>query len=973
MRFTEHARRASGAAALVLMAALPMHAQMSIGVYAGLVSGSVCSSSTTDQIGSIGNLCPAAQAKLNAPRTVYIDPNTGNVFIADYGDSEMREVYQSGSNELARLVAAYNNSAVVSSGSVVAGDIYNGCGAYSGSFTSISTAGGSCGNTKLTPAGIGMDSGGNLVEDEGGARMRVIYTGGTAITTLINDTLGQAGTVSAKSGYEYVLMYGEANAYYGDGGNALAALVSSAKGVWIDSNENIYIADYGNHAIRKITGSTGIISTIAGTGCTQATVSAYVTVGTLTNTVPNTVSAAGGCTSGAATSGVPALSANLNHPYDVVMDANGNLYIADYGNAVVRAIYEGSGSIPGVSSPQLGYIYTVAGGGTTTSSGSAATATQFSSVSGLGFDASGNLYIADAVANQIWEVTKSTQIATVIAGGGTTITEATCSTDGYGDGCVATQAVLNGPMGRIAVDSSSHLYFAENGNNFVRVLKPYAQGTTSQTVNFPAPTTPVNYSATPITVSATASSGLPVSFTVSGPATISGTTITLTGTGTVTVTASQAGNAVYAAAQAQRTIQVVANALTVSATGTFSRIFGTANPNYGFTVTGFIGGDTQGSVITGAPVITTTATPKSAAGTYPITIAQGTLAANSSNSYVFAMNASQSLTVTGGAAQSIIFPPLANYPNNSNVYLPLAAYTTSGLPVSYAVTSGPASISGTNLVVTGTGTVTVQATQAGNTSFAAATPVSQSFSAQATNCSVFDNSYFQGKPSVVDQVLTRSDVVYSNKIWTSGNNTASGELTLPTRASFDALMSSGSYNDAGPLVLDIEEIGLQTQAAETVLQTIAQWAHQDKPGRIVGFYGYNVFDAVTTSSSNFSLAQQLAQYVDAFFPEAYTNYADYKETSWLTQEQTRIANARAIGPGKPVYPYIWPIYYANTLDQNNNNIGGTYVDSTYWNYELTNLYPLTDGVVIWSSSSNVWSDATGWWEVTTAYVTNSCP
>jgi len=974
----EHRRRAGLCAALLLAAATAAHTQMSIGIFAGMPSsGTVCGSSTTDKGGSgsiiIGNLCPANQAKLNGPRTVYVDSATGNFFIADYTDNELREVYESGTNELGRLVAAYNNSAVVNSSSVVAGDIYNGCGAYSGTFTSISTSGGSCGNTKLSPTGVGLDAGGNIIESEGN-RVRLAYIAGTAATTLINNTLGLIGTVSPKNGYEYPIIYSSLNGYYGDGGPAIAALTYNARGVWVDASENVYIADTGSNAIRKITGSTGIITTIAGTGCTQGTVT-YQTVGSM-GSIPLAVTTAGGCTAAVTGDGGPAASANLSAPYDVAMDTSGNLYIADYGNARVRAIYEGSGSIPGVSSPQLGYIYSVAGGGTNTTGGVAATSVQFSSVSGIGFDASGNLYVADALANQIWKIATGTRIATIIAGGGTTRTQATCSTDGYGDGCVATQAVLNAPQGRIAVDASSSLYFTDASNNMVRVLKPYTQGSTAQSITFPAPSSPVAYNSTPIVLSASAGSGLPVTLNVTGPATLAGTTLTLTGTGTVTITATQAGNAIYATAtQVQRTIVVVANGLTVSASGTFSRIFGTANPSYGFSVTGFITPDTQASVVSGVPVITTTATPKSPAGSYPITLTAGTLAtSNTSNSYTFVMNAGQTLAVTGSAAQSINFPPLANYSKSSNIYFPLAAYATSGLPVAYTVNSGPATVIGTNLYVTGTGAVSVTASQVGNTSFAAATPVTRTFNAAATNCNVFDNSYFQGKPSVVDTVLTRSDVVYSSKIWTGGTNTATGELTLPTRASFDTLMASSSYGDAGPLVLDIEEIGLQSQAAETVLQTIAQWAHQDRPGRIIGFYGYNVFDAVTTASSNFSLAQQLAQYVDAFFPEAYTNYADYQETSWLAQEQTRIANARAIGPGKPIYPYIWPIYYGSTLlDQSGTNIAGTYVDSTYWNYELTNLYPISDGVVVWSSSSNVWSDTTGWWEVTQTYVTNSCP
>ena len=473
------------------------YASTAVGLPAATPALTVCGSSTTDSVGSIGNLCPPTQAKLSSPRAVYIDPNTGNIFISDYTDDQIREIYMSGANELQRLVNGYNNLKVVSTTSVVPGYIYNACGAYSGVFTSISTSGGSCGNTKLTPVGLGMDPAGNLIEDEGGARMRVVYSTGTALANLINNTLGQAGGVTPKSGYQYVLMYGESNAYYGDGGNALAALVSSAKGLWVDANENIYIADYGNNAIREINGTTGIITTIAGAGscsnnvctctagttcapnttCSLGTVGTYVTVGTLTNIVPNAMATTGGCAKGAP-SGTPgpALSSNLSNPYDVMMDANGNIYIADYGNAQVRAIYEGKGSIPGVTTPQLGYIYTVAGGGTLTTGGPALQV-KFSSVSGIGFDAAGNLYIGDYLGGKIWEVDAKTQIAVIVAGGGTGVQGAACSTTfaggptrtyANGDGCLGTLATLGTPYGRISFDASGNMYVADYTANVVR-------------------------------------------------------------------------------------------------------------------------------------------------------------------------------------------------------------------------------------------------------------------------------------------------------------------------------------------------------------------------------------------------------------------------------------------------------------------------------------------------------------------------
>jgi hypothetical protein len=161
--------------------------------------------------------------------------------------------------------------------------------------------------------------------------------------------------------------------------------------------------------------------------------------------------------------------------------------------------------------------------------------------------------------------------------------------------------------------------------------------------------------------------------------------------------------------------------LTVTPQST-SRNFGTANPAFTYAVTGFVNGDT-GAVLTGAPTLSTTATLNSPAGVYPITATQATLSAPSTYSFSFA---SASLTVNGGAAQTITFAALPPSIAVGFHQLTLTAHSTSGLPISYAV-SGPASISGSTLTLNGTGQVTVTASQSGNATFAPAANVVQSF------------------------------------------------------------------------------------------------------------------------------------------------------------------------------------------------------------------------------------------------------
>jgi hypothetical protein len=156
----------------------------------------------------------------------------------------------------------------------------------------------------------------------------------------------------------------------------------------------------------------------------------------------------------------------------------------------------------------------------------------------------------------------------------------------------------------------------------------------SQTITF-NPLTGQTYAVAPITLTATASSGLPVTFTVtSGPATVSGNVLTITGAGTVTVTADQVGSATYSAApSAPQTFTVNQAVLTVTANNA-SRNFGAPNPSFTASYSGFVNGETS-SVLNGSPSLTTTATINSPAGSYPIIAAQGTLsAANYSFSFV---------------------------------------------------------------------------------------------------------------------------------------------------------------------------------------------------------------------------------------------------------------------------------------------------------------------------------------------------
>lgn len=137
--------------------------------------------------------------------------------------------------------------------------------------------------------GVALDSAGNLyIADTVNNRIRKVMASTGIITTVAGN--GQAG-------------------FSGDGGLATAASLFGPFGVAVDSAGNLFIADMANNRIRKVSASTGIITTVAGTG-----------------------------QDGFSADNVPATSAALSLPYAVAIDANGNLLIADTGNHRIRAV-----------------------------------------------------------------------------------------------------------------------------------------------------------------------------------------------------------------------------------------------------------------------------------------------------------------------------------------------------------------------------------------------------------------------------------------------------------------------------------------------------------------------------------------------------------------------------------------------------------------------------------------------------------
>ncbi|MCZ6750920.1 MAG: hypothetical protein O7E51_03730 [Acidobacteria bacterium] len=335
---------------------------------------------------------PATSASLHNPSSVAAD-TAGNVYIADEFNQRIRKISSGGiittvagtgervfsgdgGQATSVSVASPKGVAVDAAGNFYIADTDNGrirkvtpdgiltTVAGGGEIFPGNGDGGPATSARLDSAvGVAVDTAGNLyIAERGSGRIRKVSFEGIITTVAGNGTFG----------------------FSGDGGPATSAQLDFPVDVAVDTAGNLYIADLGNHRIRKVSPG-GIITTVAGNGVDD-------------------FSGDGG----------PATSASLNEPSGVAVDAAGNLFINDRSNERIRKVNSS------------GIITTVAGGGGDSGDGGPATSANFGFPLDVAVDAAGNLYIADAGSDRIrkvlatgssFSVTPATLSFTATAGG----------------------------------------------------------------------------------------------------------------------------------------------------------------------------------------------------------------------------------------------------------------------------------------------------------------------------------------------------------------------------------------------------------------------------------------------------------------------------------------------------------------------------------------------------------------------------
>ena len=383
---------------------------------------------STGRVDGTGN-----QARFERPAGVAVDGD-GNVYVADYNNQLIRRVTRagvvttvagvggivgstdgSGYNLDPTLLRNPSGMTVTPAGVVYIADTGNNTIRMLTTAGVMTTLAGSPSSTGIadgastvarfySPSAVAADAAGNLyVADTGNHLVRKISGG--QVTTLAGGPLAP-GSVD---------------------GPSLSARFNSPSGIALDGAGALYVADYGNHTIRRI-GTDGVVSTFAGTAG-----------------VPGSADGIGA-------------AARFNFPRSLAVDGVGNIYVADSGNHLVRKI------------TPSGSVSTLAGSaGLVGSADGLGGAARFNGPTGLSVDAAGNVFVADTNNSTIRLVTSAGQVTTI---GGTAGSEGTA--DGTG-----AAARFNHPNG-LAVNAAGGVYIADTFNQTLRLgtLPGYTGGGT---------------------------------------------------------------------------------------------------------------------------------------------------------------------------------------------------------------------------------------------------------------------------------------------------------------------------------------------------------------------------------------------------------------------------------------------------------------------------------------------------------------
>ena len=623
--------------------------------------------------------------------------------------------------------------------------------------------------------------------------------------------------------------------FSGDGGDSTRAELDSPRGVAVDAQGNIFIADTRNNRIRRVDAITHLITTIAGTGtpsyrgdsgpATNAALAlplALALDGANHLFIADTgnqrirridlgtgliTTVAGNGAQGFSGDGAAAANAALNTPSGLAADSFGNLFIADTGNHRIREVNATS---------QV--ILTLSGAGT---AGYALTRPE-----GLSLNHSGGLLIADVATHRIYLLDVATGRLTVVAGQGTQAFT--------GDRGLATLAMLDSPAG-IAVAPSGLLAVADTGNQRVRQISPETGniitiaglgGLVSGVLTLAGPSTQSYGSATllatlssssiaqgAVTLLDATSAGTSAILTAPLAGGLVGLDLTSLSAGQHRLTATFAGDATEASAQsAAFALKVVPLPLTATMASPVT-LFGEPAPALTATLAGALPRDLPNLAV----AITSSATQRSPPGVYPIGVS---LVGSAAPNYILAPTAG-TLTVN----KAPVIASITSSPNGLNIEV---ASTTSGIPTGSVtvLTSAGTQLSSAPLNASGAAVLNAASLPSG--------------SYELTAIYSGDADFLAGRSSAATVVLGAPVVPADFTLASNGSSTQT--INSGETASFPFTLKTSGASLSGPITLAVA--GAPAFASATFDPGLIP------PGGTIGNFTLSVRTARATATSS---------------------------------------------------------------------------------------------------------------------------
>jgi hypothetical protein len=266
--------------------------------------------------------------------------------------------------------------------------------------------------------------------------------------------------------------------------------------------------------------------------------------------------------------------------------------------------------------------------------------------------------------------------------------------------------------------------------------------------------------------------------------------------------------------------------------------------------------------------------------------------------------------------------------------------------------------------------------------------IARSPKANAGGFDLYDSLLFIGKPDLSPYGLKPSRTVYEHELWPPKRSATPDEAAVRSKAR--AVLAEG-VTAAVPVILDVEQYSVDVRLdishinpdTSTVdsnilkLEQIIDWFKNEAPTLQVGFFdvaapvgGLPVTGQHPANDAELAIWKRANSHlipfvihVDALYPSLYTFHTD--PAKWVADARRYISEAKRIGAGKPVRPFIWPQYH----DVMRGPLAGTYIDYDYWMLQLTTIRNAgASGIIFWGGYQTQWDDTQDWWHATLDFI-----